>query len=91
MTEREKVSVCHYFLRYLAPYRLGLCVGETAHLERMVEKVLESLSKEEREILEQEFIWGKDKLWYLNYYSKSTYYRLRKKAINRFINCLCKS
>lgn len=49
---------------------------------------LESLSEEERRILEAEYLELKGKNWWMEYYSKSTYYRIKYRALTRFIHCL---
>ena len=51
-----------------------------------VNRVLVNLSKEDRTIIENEFIrYRIDPLWWMNYYSRSTYYRRRSSAIKSFM------
>lgn len=53
-----------------------------------IEQSLEDLSQEERMILLKENVEGASKNWWMEYFSKSTYYRLKYKAMDRFIHCL---
>ncbi len=46
--------------------------------------VLASLPKKEMEIIWNEFFFMEDKFWWMRKYNRSTYYRLRAKAINDF-------
>lgn len=51
-----------------------------------VNRALVMLSKEDRTIIENEFIrYRIDPLWWMNYYSRSTYYRRRTAAIKSFM------
>ena len=43
---------------------------------------------ESRKILEYEFIHPAEKNWWYQYYSKSTYYRMKHKAMDEFLHCL---
>lgn len=43
--------------------------------------ILGELKPEQREIIENDFLYVKDRNWYMDYYSKSTYYRNRKEAL----------
>ncbi|MEI7668393.1 MAG: hypothetical protein WCI62_05325 [Erysipelotrichaceae bacterium] len=53
-----------------------------------VRVVLEELSIDERRILVRDFIETSDRNWWMDYYSKSTYYRLKNEAIKHFLDCL---
>lgn len=53
-----------------------------------VRVILEELSKDERRILVRDFIETSDRNWWMDYYSKSTYYRLKNEAIKHFLDCL---
>lgn len=45
---------------------------------------LASLEKKEAEIIWNEFFFAEDKFYWMKKYNRSTYYRLRAKAINNF-------
>ena len=49
---------------------------------------IEQLSSEERRILVTEFIECEDKNWWMDYFSKTSYYRIKRNALTRFIHCL---
>ncbi|NLC33909.1 MAG: hypothetical protein GX760_01430 [Erysipelothrix sp.] len=51
-------------------------------------KVLEMLSEDEARIIKADFIDKLDKDWYITYYSRSTYYRYRLRAMDRFIKII---
>ncbi|WP_029513165.1 MG284/MPN403 family protein [Mycoplasmopsis primatum] len=48
-------------------------------------KVLSSLSKNYKHLLENEFLKDNDSFWYTDFYSKTTYYKYRKNAVNEFL------
>ena len=43
---------------------------------------------EHRKILENEFILHMNKDWWYDYYSRSTYYRMKQRAMDEFLHCL---
>lgn len=53
-----------------------------------IEHVAESLDDKEKLIIKNEVINGKKGKWYLEYFSKPTYYRIRYKAYHNFLRCL---
>ena len=55
---------------------------------RWVQYALNSCSKEGRLILEKEFILYERKDWWYNYYSRSSYYRFKQRAMDEFLDCL---
>ena len=55
------------------------------------DKILERLSKDSYMIIYQDFVLKKEKNWWLEYYSRSTYYRLKTRAMEEvlfYFNCL---
>lgn len=54
----------------------------------IVEYALRRSSKESRTIINNDFVYKSEQSWYLAYFSKTTYYRYKAKAIDEFINCL---
>lgn len=53
-----------------------------------VEYALSLLKKEEKRIFENDFLDNQQqKYWWRNYYSKSTYYRLKYQAMKTFLHC----
>ncbi len=57
-------------------------------LIHLVESSLKECSLDTQRILENEYFKRTVKMWYLEYYSKSTFYRLKHRAIEEFIDCL---
>lgn len=63
-------------------------------LEKVIstfEFILDCLSKDSRLIIEKEFIEKERKDWWVYYYSRSTYYRLKTRAMEEtlyYFSCL---
>ncbi len=55
-----------------------------------VEFALSQLDNEESRIFTNDFVEKADRYWWQSYYSKSTYYRLKVRAMERFLDCLNK-
>ena len=53
-----------------------------------IDNGLNSLPAQLREIIYNEFVLNMPSDWWLDYYSKSSYYRLKNKAIDIFLDCL---
>lgn len=53
-----------------------------------IQTSLDQLDQDERHILTQEGLENAPKNWWMNYFSKSTYYRIKYRALSRFIHCL---
>lgn len=72
----------------------GLMVKETndANLKEAyyysIKSALEYLTVEEKRILHADYIEGLEKNWWMEFYSKTSYYRIKYAALKRFINCL---
>lgn len=47
--------------------------------------IIGKLDLESRRILYNDFVVREERDWYMSYYSKSTYYRLKNIAIDKFI------
>lgn len=66
-------------------------------LEKVIQTydfILSCLSEESRRIIEKDFIYKDKKEWWVLYYSRSTYYRLKTRAMEEalyYFNCLEKS
>ena len=58
------------------------------------EFILSCLSEENRRIIEKDFLYKDKKDWWVLYYSRSTYYRLKTRAMEEilyYFNCLERS
>ena len=49
---------------------------------------LKQLDEDTYRIIYNEYILNKPPRWYTEYYSPSTYYRLKKAGLEKFLNCL---
>ncbi len=53
-----------------------------------VERCLLECSRSTQLIIRREYLSKPEKDWYISYFSRSTYYRLRAKAAEEFVHCL---
>ena len=97
MTYKEKDQLLRYIFNkrnQLLMYEKHICEKEyiedsKEHLFlRWVQFALNSCSKESRFILEKEYICHERKDWWYVYYSRSTYYRFKQRAMDEFLDCL---
>lgn len=54
----------------------------------LVEDALRELSEDEQRIIRFDYMMPRKDYWYLEFFSKSTYYRLKSKAVDKFLRCL---
>ncbi|HPW53409.1 MAG TPA: hypothetical protein PLI19_02320 [Erysipelotrichaceae bacterium] len=54
----------------------------------LVQFALNDLDEDSRRILTQEYIHKRESLWWNSYYSQTTYYSLKRKAMEQFLACL---
>ena len=52
-----------------------------------VQNAIKAMDGVDKRIIRNEIFNIAQPMWWIPYYSKSTYYRLRKKAIERFLKC----
>ena len=57
-------------------------------LIKLVDLSLENCTQTTRQIIRRQYLEISDTEWYRDYYSSSTYYRLRRKAVEEFLNSL---
>ena len=62
--------------------------AEDAKMVYLVERCLLECSKNTQLIIRKDFLEVPEKNWYVSYFSRSTYYRLKEKAVNEFVQCL---
>ena len=53
-----------------------------------VDEILKSLPPDYEIILRNDYFRHRERKWYLKYYSRSTYYRLKVDALNEFVRCV---
>jgi hypothetical protein len=61
---------------------------EAERFVHAVERALQDMDREYQEIIRNEYLKTGDRNWHMDYYSKTTFYVLRKKAIRAFADCL---
>lgn len=54
----------------------------------IVRKALNKLDSDEYRIFYEDYFMKTDRYWWQEYYSKSSYYRIKKLAMFKFLNCL---
>ena len=54
----------------------------------MIEHVMENCTADTICIIKHDFLDQSPRNWYCNYYAKSSYYRLKKEAVEEFVRCL---
>ncbi|MEA5026616.1 MAG: hypothetical protein VB012_03030 [Erysipelotrichaceae bacterium] len=91
MTYKEQEKLIKYLMdRYVylkMSTNLLYCCMES-DLVMMIDFTINRLDEESRRIINYDFINKKHKYWWNEYYSRTTYYRLKNKAMSQFINCL---
>lgn len=50
-----------------------------------LKQVLDCLSESSQNIIKNEFLFSKEIFWYEKYFSKTTYYKKRKEAVDEFL------
>lgn len=73
--------------KILARDVFGLSNEEKTFCAVLVKQV-DALSKDAKEIISNEFIYDKPRDWWISYYSRSTYYRLKGSAMDELLNAL---
>ena len=54
----------------------------------LVDDALQELTQDERKIIRYDYMHPKEGQWYLEYFSRSTYHRLKVQAVDKFLRCL---
>jgi len=81
------------FSRYPKPWNIEEVRKEPKGSEKRAvldrfDSVIANFSKEEyKRIITKDFIEHADNHWWMSYYSKSTYYRLKREAMIEFLIC----
>ena len=82
-------------LRYIQiNEELGIARGNLiAHQEivRLIELIIEELRSDHRLIITREYMNVPEPSWYVKYYSRSTFYRLRDEAVREFLRRIRKA
>jgi hypothetical protein len=54
----------------------------------LVQFALDDIDEDSKRILTQEYINKRESYWWNDYYSQTTYYSLKRKALEQFLACL---
>ena len=58
-------------------------------LQNKIDNILEKMDFEDANFIKKEFLVGNYKTnWWMNYFSRSTYYRIKKKTMEKFMELL---
>ena len=93
-TFKELIILVQYHFKYYRTYlkRKNFNVPKQIPLEcayaYSIESSIEQLTQDERRILISEYIECTDKNWWMEFFSKTSYYRIKRRALTRFIHCL---
>lgn len=81
--------------KHLDFYQYTNCIRENQsaynsdlHYVQEVDRSLKNCSMDTQKIIRHGYLEIAEPKWYLEFYTRSAYYRLRKKAIEEFLNCL---
>ncbi len=92
--KKEDFTTTRKLVEYIINMRNKRVVGNVLNDEQedklvsMVDTTLSLLPKEEQEIIKNEFIYNLPKNWWQGYYSKTTYYRIKQAAMEKFLNLI---
>lgn len=53
-----------------------------------IERTLQDCSNDTKQIITRDFLQRSETGWYKNFYSSSSYYRLKRRAVEEFMHCL---
>ncbi len=91
MEFRDKCILLRYLFdmrrRIMTRDPIGISDGERT-LCSLLDQYVNSLSTEAKVVITNDFIAGKPHNWWTDFYSKSTYYRIKKAAMDELLNNL---
>lgn len=63
-------------------------LAESFEFIETIDDVLASMDEEEALILRFDYFENRTPKWYMNYFTRSTYYRIKTRAIDEFVRCV---
>lgn len=63
-------------------------LAEAFEFVETIDAVLASLNEDEALILRSDYFENRIPKWYMNYFTRSTYYRIKTRAIDEFVRCV---
>lgn len=85
VSNKDKIDLINFLFNR---YRMAKLKNENQCLVRIIDQIISFLDEDSRLIITNEFMYKSKNSWYLDYYSKSTYYRLKNEAMINFLDCL---
>ena len=79
---KEKVKIIHYIIN---GKECEFYANEVHSDSELIDYTISCLDRESQRILYYDFVYRNDKYWWREYYSKSTYYRLKNLAMDAFL------
>lgn len=84
----DKDSVAKYVFKVYRRAELSYHFGDHPYLCLLIESMLNELPQHNREFLLREYGVPYCRNWWIEYCSKSTYYRVKNESLDLFLNCL---
>ena len=86
MTYKEMESI----IKYLISLQKRQEVWEVSegNLTKIFDFGMQTMNEDEQNVFKHEFILFSDKYWWEEYYSKSTFYRVKSSEMVKFLRCL---
>lgn len=102
LTFEQKEQIVRYLMKCYRKssnraqrYEILECVRENYEIYRndrttcmLVDEAVQELSKDEQLIIRNDYMHPIEEKWYLEYWSRSTYQRLKGIAVDKFLRCL---
>lgn len=88
MKKRNHVQKCMRIAEFIEGQTNDFSVHEENTMSPKLDIIISKLDDESKRIIHNVFILKLGNEWSNEYYSKSTYYRLKNKAINQFLEQL---
>ena len=82
---KKEIEIFEYQNCVAENYRTYKAESEFIYL---IDVNLRHCSKDTRCIITHDYLMDSEQDWYRDFYSKSTYYRLKRNAVKEFVDCL---
>lgn len=63
-------------------------LAEAFEFVETIDAVLDSMDEDAALILRNDYFSTRQAKWYMNYFTRSTYYRIKTRAIDEFVRCV---
>lgn len=79
---KKKIEIYQQYQSNCKEYQNSVCFVD------IIDRVLDGCSHDTKIIIQHDFLERNPTCWYESYFSRSSYYRLKDKAILEFLDCL---